>query len=54
MQLEQGIILMDSILFLTDTAGLRKKSKVDEDIEFYSVMRTIRAIENADVCVYSN
>lgn len=36
---------------LTDTAGLRKKSKVDEDIEFYSVMRSIRAIENADVCV---
>lgn len=36
---------------LTDTAGLRKKSKVDEDVEFYSVMRTIRAIENADVCV---
>lgn len=36
---------------LTDTAGLRKKSKVEEDIEFYSVMRTIRAIENADVCI---
>ncbi len=36
---------------LTDTAGLRKKSKVDEDIEFYSIMRTIRAIENADVCI---
>lgn len=36
---------------LTDTAGLRKKSKVEEDIEFYSVMRTIKAIENADVCV---
>lgn len=36
---------------LTDTAGLRKKTKVDEDIEFYSVMRSIRAIENADVCV---
>lgn len=36
---------------LTDTAGLRKKSKVDEDIEFYSVMRSIRAIENADVCI---
>lgn len=36
---------------LTDTAGLRKKSKVEEDIEFYSVMRSIRAIENADVCV---
>ena len=34
---------------LTDTAGLRKKSKVDEDIEFYSVMRSIRASENADV-----
>ncbi|MEQ8908267.1 MAG: ribosome biogenesis GTPase Der [Vicingaceae bacterium] len=36
---------------LTDTAGLRKKGKVDEDVEFYSVMRTIRAIENSDVCV---
>lgn len=36
---------------LTDTAGLRKKSKVDEDVEFYSVMRSIRAIENSDVCV---
>lgn len=36
---------------LVDTAGLRKKSKVDEDIEFYSVMRSVRAIENADVCV---
>lgn len=36
---------------LTDTAGLRKKTKVDEDIEFYSVMRSIRAIENSDVCI---
>lgn len=36
---------------LTDTAGLRKKGKVDEDVEFYSVMRTIRAIENSDVCI---
>lgn len=36
---------------LTDTAGLRKKNKVDEDVEFYSVMRSIRAIENADVCI---
>lgn len=35
--------------FLVDTAGLRKKSKVSEDIEFYSVMRTIRAIEACDV-----
>jgi GTP-binding protein len=34
-----------------DTAGLRKKSKVSEDIEFYSVMRSIRAIESADVCI---
>ncbi|MCI2107447.1 MAG: ribosome biogenesis GTPase Der [Bacteroidales bacterium] len=36
---------------LVDTAGMRKKSKVDEDLEFYSVMRSIRAIEHADVCV---
>lgn len=36
--------------FLVDTAGLRKKGKVTEDIEFYSVMRSIRAIEAADVC----
>ncbi|MBO4589334.1 MAG: ribosome biogenesis GTPase Der [Bacteroidales bacterium] len=34
-----------------DTAGLRKKSKVEEDLEFYSVMRSIRAIENSDVCI---
>ena len=37
--------------YLVDTAGLRKKKSVEEDIEFYSVMRTIRAIENADVCI---
>lgn len=37
--------------YLVDTAGLRKKSKVEEDIEFYSVMRSVRAIENSDVCV---
>ena len=36
---------------LVDTAGIRKKSKVKEDIEFYSVMRSIRAIENSDVCL---
>ena len=36
---------------LVDTAGLRKKSKVHEDLEFYSVMRAIRAIEHSDVCV---
>ncbi|MDR2868712.1 MAG: ribosome biogenesis GTPase Der [Bacteroidales bacterium] len=37
--------------YLIDTAGLRKKKKVEEDLEFYSVMRTIRAIEKSDVCV---
>jgi GTP-binding protein len=37
--------------FLVDTAGIRKKGKVNEDIEFYSVMRSIRAIENSDVCL---
>ncbi|MBZ4676307.1 MAG: ribosome biosis GTPase Der [Anaerophaga sp.] len=36
---------------LVDTAGIRKKSKVHEDLEFYSVMRAIRAIENSDVCL---
>lgn len=36
---------------LVDTAGMRKKSKVNEDLEFYSVMRAVRAIENCDVCV---
>lgn len=35
---------------LVDTAGLRKKTKVHENLEFYSVMRSIRAIENCDVC----
>lgn len=38
-------------LNLLDTAGIRKRSKVHEDIEFYSVMRSIRAIENSDVCL---
>lgn len=37
--------------YLVDTAGMRKKSKVGEDLEFYSVMRSIRAIENSDVCI---
>jgi len=36
---------------LVDTAGIRKKSKVHEDIEFYSVMRAIRTIEDCDVCL---
>jgi GTP-binding protein len=38
--------------FLIDTAGLRKKNKVHEDIEFYSVMRSVRTIENSDVCLF--
>lgn len=37
--------------YLVDTAGIRRKSKVEEDLEFYSVMRSIRAIENSDVCI---
>ena len=36
---------------LVDTAGIRRKAKVHEDLEFYSVMRSIRAIEHADVCI---
>ena len=36
---------------LVDTAGIRRKNKVSEDLEFYSVMRSIRAIENSDVCI---
>lgn len=36
---------------LVDTAGLRRKAKVHEDVEFYSVMRSVRAIENSDVCL---
>ena len=37
--------------YLVDTAGIRKKNKVTEDLEFYSVMRSIRSIENCDVCI---
>jgi GTPase len=36
---------------ITDTAGIRKKSKVTEDIEFYSVMRAIKALEESDICI---
>ncbi len=36
---------------LIDTAGMRKKGKVKEDLEFYSTLRSIRAIENSDICV---
>lgn len=37
--------------YLVDTAGIRKKGKVNEDLEYYSVLRSIRAIENSDVCI---
>ena len=37
---------------LVDTAGIRKKTKVIEDIEYYSVLRSVRAIENSDVCMF--
>ncbi len=41
----------DKDFYLIDTAGIRKKSKVHENLEFYSVMRAIKAIEEADVCL---
>lgn len=41
----------DKDFYIIDTAGIRKKSKVHEDLEFYSVMRAIRAIEESDVCI---
>lgn len=37
--------------YLVDTAGIRKKAKVNEDLEYYSIVRSIRAIENSDVCI---
>ena len=37
--------------YLVDTAGIRKKGKVSEDLEYYSIIRAIRAIENSDVCI---
>jgi GTP-binding protein len=39
------------VFYLVDTAGIRKKAKVNEDLEYYSVVRSIRAIENSDVCI---
>ncbi|PJB13949.1 MAG: ribosome biogenesis GTPase Der [Flavobacteriales bacterium CG_4_9_14_3_um_filter_32_8] len=38
-------------LKLIDTAGIRKKGKINEDVEFYSIMRAVRSIENSDVCI---
>jgi len=42
--------LFNKEFYIIDTAGIKKKQKVNEDLEFYSVMRAIRAIEEADVC----
>jgi GTP-binding protein len=41
----------DTKFVLIDTAGLRKKSRIDEDIEFYSILRAIRSIEDSDLCL---
>lgn len=43
--------LFEKNFILTDTAGIRRKTKVREDIEFYSVLRAIQALQNSDVCV---
>ncbi len=43
--------LFNQDFILTDTAGIRKKSRVKEDIEFYSVMRALQALQDADVCI---
>lgn len=41
----------DMDFYLVDTAGIRKKQKVNENIEYYSVIRAVRSIENSDVCI---
>lgn len=38
--------------YLVDTAGIRKRSKIDDSVEFYSTLRSVRAIENSDVCIF--
>lgn len=43
--------LFDKDFILTDTAGIRKKAKVREDIEFYSVLRALQALQDSDVCI---
>jgi len=43
--------MFDKDFIITDTAGIRKKSKVKDNIEFYSVLRSIKALENSDVCI---
>jgi len=41
----------NTTFFLVDTAGLRRKSRIDEDIEFYSILRSVKAIEESDLCL---
>ena len=43
--------LFDKNFILVDTAGIRKKSKVHDDVEFYSVLRSLRSLEESDVCI---
>lgn len=49
--LDTRYTLFGKDFILTDTAGIRRKARVKEDIEFYSVLRSIKAIENCDVCI---
>jgi GTP-binding protein len=49
--IDTPLVWHDRTLMFIDTAGLRRRSKVEDDIEFYSTLRTARAIERADVCV---
>lgn len=49
--IDTPLVYRERTLVFIDTAGLRKRSKVEDDIEFYSTLRTARAIERADVCV---
>jgi GTPase len=47
----QGTTLYGKDIIITDTAGIRKKAKVKEDIEFYSVMSSMRTLEDSDVLI---
>lgn len=49
--IDSKVIVDGETFILVDTAGLRRKSKVDEDVEYYSVLRSIRAIERSDVAI---
>ena len=48
---EEALKIGTHLVRIIDTAGIRKKGKVNEDLEYYSVIRSIRAIENSDVCL---